>query len=97
MRSSGYCLCAPRISVAVVGSVCRVVCTPGQSSSLRSLVAGGATVVVAADTHAQQQVMHDSEASWKVGQTVMVLFEGEDHIGGVYVGQVNAPHTHTYT
>ena len=75
----------------------RVGCTQGQSSHLRSLVSCGATVVVAADTHAQQQIMHDSEAPWKVGQTVMVTFEGADHISGLWVGKVRHPHTHTHT
>ena len=38
--------------------------------------------------HAHLQVMHDTESSWKVGQTVMLLFGGDPHIQGYHEGTV---------
>ena len=32
--------------------------------------------------------MHDDDSSWAVGQTVMLEFEGKDHVSGLHVGKI---------
>ena len=34
--------------------------------------------------------MHDNDTQWEVGQTVMLFFDGEDHLSGHHMGKVFA-------